>query len=550
MSTINSANMQIGQSTTAANNVTLSASSSGDLIINRGEFPALTEVARITSAGRYAADKVTYTPVGTGAIPRTLQDKERERAVSVKDYGAFSDGTNPVATRAAFIAAHAASTSVFYPNGTYNLGDVADGNILINLLAANISIFTEGSVTLTCNMTSAGVAVLYHLENATNFYCGPISIVGYGYNPLATWQGVVAFDLVNTNSNWGNIFFESIYAKNLVGALRTYSATPSAANRIRGINIGQLFLDDCYYGINCINEGDDVVVDLIYAYRVYRAYFAYGVRNHKANIVSRNARSSTGVVNISRSSGGLDTSEIDIKYNSRDQVDVGVHVNLNHFGPTTGTIKNIKLDLNIDDVTSASIKVVTYTVSGGVETATATANVVTGLVISGKYTVPATCTATYTTNGTIEFNSANGSQLFDASIPTNFKFSSPISYTPIWSCSGTPPSLGNGTISGSYFVVNGICHAKITIIMGSTTTYGNNNWTTSLPIKPSAYANLVGVAKVLNSGVCFYTGIAEVVNGTSTIMTTIHSATNQTRSTVPHTWKSGDFLDISVSYSI
>ena len=86
MSTINSANVQVGQSVTPANNITLSTSAGGDLVVNKGASGALVEITRIKNNG-----EMVYTPSGAGAVATTVQGKLRE-SVSVKDFGAVGDG--------------------------------------------------------------------------------------------------------------------------------------------------------------------------------------------------------------------------------------------------------------------------------------------------------------------------------------------------------------------------------------------------------------------------------------------------------------------------
>ena len=73
MSTINSANVQVGQSVTPANNITLSTSAGGDLVINKGVFPSLTEISRIKNNGMQDAAKVEFTPSGADAVATTVQ---------------------------------------------------------------------------------------------------------------------------------------------------------------------------------------------------------------------------------------------------------------------------------------------------------------------------------------------------------------------------------------------------------------------------------------------------------------------------------------------
>ena len=55
------------------------------------------------------------------------------------------------------------------------------------------------------------------------------------------------------------------------------------------------------------------------------------------------------------------------------------------------------------------------------------------------------------------------------------------SYTPTWSSGGTPPTLGNGSISGRYFYNAPIMYFYIQLNAGSTTTFGTGIYSLSLP---------------------------------------------------------------------
>jgi hypothetical protein len=74
-----------------------------------------TQTAQVASAGA-----VTFLQAGTGAIPRSVQDKERD-IVSVKDFGAVGDGvTNDTAAiQAAEDACAASGQALWFPAGTY-----------------------------------------------------------------------------------------------------------------------------------------------------------------------------------------------------------------------------------------------------------------------------------------------------------------------------------------------------------------------------------------------------------------------------------------------
>jgi hypothetical protein len=63
------------------------------------------------------------------------------------------------------------------------------------------------------------------------------------------------------------------------------------------------------------------------------------------------------------------------------------------------------------------------------------------------------------------------------------------SYTAAWAASGTAPSLGNGTLIGSYSKLGRTVHVRIELFGGSGTTWGSGTYSLSLPFT----ANVAGV---------------------------------------------------------
>lgn len=58
------------------------------------------------------------------------------------------------------------------------------------------------------------------------------------------------------------------------------------------------------------------------------------------------------------------------------------------------------------------------------------------------------------------------------------------SYTPDWTAVTTPPALGNGSLTGQYIQVGSLVWVTISLVAGSTTTFGSGQYRFSLPVTP------------------------------------------------------------------
>jgi hypothetical protein len=54
-------------------------------------------------------------------------------------------------------------------------------------------------------------------------------------------------------------------------------------------------------------------------------------------------------------------------------------------------------------------------------------------------------------------------------------------YNPVWGSTGTAPALGNGTLVGKYIQANKLVIAWVSMVLGSTSTYGTGTYTWTLP---------------------------------------------------------------------
>lgn len=486
----------------------------------------------------------------TGDTKRATLQQMRS-FVSVTDYGAVGNGI--ANDRAAIQAAFNASKSVYFPAGTYYLGaySTAENVIDLSALGDGISIHCDNGVELVMQTTASVMPRVFYLLNNNNFSCDPIRIRDTGYDSSLTWKGAIGFYLdCGASDNWGDVKLSAVYAKTMVAGVTV--AGGNASNRVRGIRIGQLFSDDCYYGFNAQNNGDGVVIDNLIAFQNYRPYFVYGATDHRVKIFNRNNRSTSGAVNISRSPGGLNTSGIDVTYVARDQTQNITHVLINHIDLLGGEISNVRVNVDIrSSVIYTPIRFVNYTGSGGSETSSASSNLVYDVVVSGSCDVQAnavTSVAAYGAKRALTFV-AGQSFFYDTTIPSLFYLDRAARGLAVtWTASVTNPVIGNGSISGAYDLAGGVCTYSVALTAGSTTTFGSGDWLFSAPF--AAAIASVGSVWVFDSGTAYYIGTCLMNAGTSTIQCYAAGAATGYRSTSPMTWANGDQLQLTITYPI
>lgn len=119
-------------------------------------------------------------------------------------------------------------------------------------------------------------------------------------------------------------------------------------------------------------------------------------------------------------------------------------------------------------------------------------------------------------------------------------------YTPVWSATGTAVSLGNGTITGAYTKVGNMVTVYVVLTMGSTTTYGTGNYHVTLPFTVAKTS--LGVAQGYNLGVGneIFFPYAPATGNYVQFFTSSNTLVGQL---VPHTWKSGDQIEFSITFS-
>ena len=124
------------------------------------------------------------------------------------------------------------------------------------------------------------------------------------------------------------------------------------------------------------------------------------------------------------------------------------------------------------------------------------------------------------------------------------------SFSPSWTSTGTAPSLGNGTLTGSYMLVGETCFFRLLLSPGSTTTFGTGNYRFSLPVT-AAGTVMFGFTRMNDSSVgSAYFGTYFLASTTVLATFTNANPVAAVTNTVPFTWADGDFFFVQGHYEI
>jgi hypothetical protein len=294
------------------------------------------------------------------------QHNDSRDAVSVFDYLTDAEkadvraGALSINVRASVAKALRASRHVYFPEGSYYLGDVAKSARIfdVNGGGGSLSILSEGRVRLVCNTTDYSIPQFFYVAHARGVRIGTFHFRDAGYDnngrPGSKWRGAAGVVLAATGRGTQtvkNVEIDALYCTSMVQAFVCTGNYPDA--RIENIRIRKIHADTCYYGVNCQNNGDDVEIEELRTRNVKRSYFVYGVTGHKVKVYSSENQNSTGDINIS--CNGLRTADLDIYYACSTPRNVVTLININTFGEAVGKIENIKLKLDIESLTRAEV---------------------------------------------------------------------------------------------------------------------------------------------------------------------------------------------------
>ena len=237
-----------------------------------------------TAIGTTDSSLVTFVPAGTGATTRTAQAKMRD-VVSVKDFGAVGDGVadDTAEIQAAFT--HLVSVGgglLLFPAGTYLVSTQIILTNLVNTVVVGVGATIQSNYS-TVAQTNQGVFII---TDGNNISFDGLKFVGtqteswppdVTYSPPASNFGHQCFRLFGSTSNF--------CIRNIVsnGMMALLSVLPTGGTKAKNIIVENCDVNIASYGINCQNNGDNMVVRGLRLSTIGRSYFVYGVYNHNVS---------------------------------------------------------------------------------------------------------------------------------------------------------------------------------------------------------------------------------------------------------------------------
>jgi hypothetical protein len=458
---------------------------------------------------------IGFLQAGSGAVARTVQARLRDH-VSVKDFGAVGDGeTND---KAAIVLAIAASKNLFFPAGTYYLGTTSGGEHLlpINGAGGRVSIKTDGVVKFLTETTASGSAgSIFRITNANGVVIDHIEGEDTGHD-FTTTTGVCLLNIASTDGYpVTNINIGSLKGYHVNAALRTSGLF---ADRVSNINIGAVYCNECYYGVNLQYQGDNVHIGALYFNAGQRSLFGYGARDVRAKVYSTNARAGSADLLINAEYNQLvETEDWEIEYTCRTPVNSSALVQMKAHGETSKIINNIRIHFDVVSTTAANVFEVRAYDSGTTENTSTTNNVFSNIHFTGY--ISSTSSTWFniycqpSTKGFLDINEsliltsagASNTGKISANFRTYFKLWGGGAFTPALVGTSSAGAASGGAETGTYYISKGRCFFTLALTWTGHTGTGNFQ-INGLPVASRSGAQSVQPCAVVYSNLAVGSG--------------------------------------------
>lgn len=289
---------------------------------------------------------------GSGlSVAQTRSNDPVGPTLNVKRLGASGNGKlsdlRPLRAAIAAAAEHHGGATVYFPSGEYFLGAADDSWLLAATNLSNIR-FVGDRAMLSCRSVGGSASMLV-LAGSRNITIEGLAFKDYGLE-RDSQVGATAIRLANNEgAGCEGIQIRDCTFESVIAGVLCRSFDEARRARIRDITLTNLSVSRSLYGFNFQDAGDNVTGRGLRCNDVKRSYFPYGVSNH--NIELDTSNNATGFTDVLIKCYNKDTVGLRVKVKCRAKRGGDAIVALDQqVDRTEGAIRNVSLDLDIDDV--------------------------------------------------------------------------------------------------------------------------------------------------------------------------------------------------------
>jgi len=172
----------------------------------------------------------------------------------------------------------------------YDLGD-CDRDPIFPIAHLRDAVLDGNGASLTARTMTMVQSTLFLLQDCRNVAIRNLSTFDQGADISLDWRGMRVVVADGSLGPCSGLVLDNIYARNAVALFVAQGG--DAASRVSEITLRHVTADHCYYGINCAENGDRLV-GALRAINCRRAYFVYGISDHRVRLDISHDGSSPG----------------------------------------------------------------------------------------------------------------------------------------------------------------------------------------------------------------------------------------------------------------